>query len=186
MTQSDGACKAPFHYRAQLPAGIRLATALVVVFALLPLYFLATHAGTPSYVASPAVTVATILVSNVLLSQKVVLTGEGGLTVTGLGRRIEVDVRRITAISVSASARGGFGFGHVHGNGGKFRIWHTMTYLPDPRRRLRRYYTFGSVSEDFRDLVYRLYLINPGMTVRGIDPPAWARPPAMHQSPSAY
>lgn len=64
-------------------------------------------------------------------------------------------------------------------------MWPAMTYVADPRHKTRegRPYT----SDDFRDLVYRLHLINPAMTIRGVSPPAGAgpatapRPP--HQSP---
>lgn len=177
---------AGLHYRAHLPVGIRLVAATVVVSALFPLQWSAMQAGTPSYLASSALIVVSVLISNFLLAQDVVLTGDGGLTVTGFGRRIDVDVRRFNEISVSASARGGFGFARVRWNGGGFRMWQAMTYLPDPRHKLRKNHTFGSVSEDFRDLVYRLHLINPAMTIRGVEPPTWALPAAMHGPPSAY
>ncbi|MEO3829214.1 hypothetical protein [Actinomadura sp. B10D3] len=183
MAQSDDAHRTSLHYRSHLPMGIRLITALLVVSALSPLYWWGVQAGIPSYVALPVVTVVTVLISNILLTQKVVLTGDGGLTITSLGRRTVVDVRRIYEIRVSAAARGGFGFARVRWDGGGLRMWQAMTYLPDPRRRHRNPAS-GSVSEDFRDLVHRLYLINPAITVRGIRPPAWALSPALHNPPT--
>ncbi|WP_412517900.1 hypothetical protein K8Z49_07750 [Actinomadura madurae] len=175
MAQSDDMYRTSLHYRSHLPVGIRWIPGVLVALAFSPLYGWAVQAGRLSYVALPAVTVATVLVTNFFLAQKVVLTGDGGLTITTLGRRIVVDVRRINEINVPAHARGGFGFARVRWNGGGLRMWQA-TYLLDPHRRYRNP-AFGSVSEDFRDLVYRLYLINPAMTIQGVQPPAWALSP---------
>lgn len=172
MAQSDDAGGPSLHYRAYLPPYIAALITAVVASALFPLYWLATQAGTPSYLASPVVVSVAVLVPSVLLARDVVLTNDGRLTVTGLGQHIEVDVRRFTEIVLSAGARRGFGFARVRWNDGGFRIWQTMTYLPDPRHRIRGTRPSKGVTEDFRDLVYRLHLINPKVKIRGIEPPA--------------
>jgi hypothetical protein len=177
MTQSGHANWPPLHYRAYLPTGIGVIVAIIVVSALFPLLWLAEQAGTPTYLTTPTAGVVSALTVNVLLARTVVLSGDGRLTVTGVGQHIDVDVRCFTEICVSAGARGGFGFAQVRWNGGGFRMWQAMTYLPDPSRRFKGGRPAG-VSEDFRDLVHRLHLINPAMKIRGVQPPAWARPAA--------
>nr|BFE32606.1 hypothetical protein GCM10010200_048570 [Actinomadura rugatobispora] len=130
LTQSGNAGRTSLHYRAYLPVGISVVVAVVVASVLLPLYWLA-----PSYLTSSTVVVVSILVTNVILKRDVVLSSDGRLTVTGLGQHIDVDVRCLTEISVSAVARGGFGLARVRWNGGGFRMWQAVIYLPDPRHR---------------------------------------------------
>lgn len=172
MPQSDGTASPSLHYRTYLPPGIRILTAVAVVTALFPLYLLAMEAGTPSYVALPTVVTVSVLVANLFLSREVVLSADGRLTATGLGHRIDVDVQSITEISLSTTARKGFGFARVRWDGGGFRLWQAMTYLPKPQPRRRK--SQSAEAQDFRDLVYRLYLINPAVRIHGIEPPAWA------------
>lgn len=61
-----------------------------------------------------------------------------------------------------------------------------LAYLPNPRRRFSESGASPNVSEGFRDLVYRLHLINPAMKIQGVAPPPWAlrnptpKPPTPH------
>ncbi|WP_131736346.1 hypothetical protein [Actinomadura roseirufa] len=182
MTQSDDSGRASLHYRAYLPAGIGLIVAVLVISALFPLQWLAVEADAPFPLIVTADTVISLLVTNVLLARDVALSSEGRLTVTGFGQHIDVDVRRLTTISLSAGARSGFGFARIQWDGGGVRIWQIMTYVPDPRHKYRKSRTTGS--EDFRDLVYRLHLINPAVKIRGVEPPSWTLPVAAPSGPA--
>ncbi|MFI0352528.1 hypothetical protein [Actinomadura sp. 9N407] len=186
MAESDGAGRVSLHYRAYLPTGITVIIVVVAASALFPLYLLALDAGTLVYLAHMVVGVVPAVVVNLLLARDVVLSDDGRLTVTGLGQRIDVDVRCFTDIGASAGARAGFALARVRWDGGGFRMWQAMTYRPDPGRKFRKGRRSGSVSEDFRDLVYRLHLINPVVQVRGVAPPAWALPAAMPRPPETY
>lgn len=111
---------------------------------------------------------------------------DGRLTVTGLGQHIDVDAGRLTEINVSAFARWGFGLARFHWPGGGFWMWQRLAYLPNPRRRFSESGASQNVSESFRDLVYRLHLINPAMRIHGVAPPPWAlrNPTPNHPHPT--
>ncbi|TDC57269.1 hypothetical protein E1281_05720 [Actinomadura sp. KC345] len=149
-----------------------MSIAVLMAIALIPLHLLAVRdLGVPTSVANLAVIVTSILVANVFLVRDMVLSGDGRLKVTGLGQRIDIDMRHLTEIRASMVAHAGFGLAQVRWGNEGFRIWQSMTYIPDSRRKRRRSRSSGIVSDDFRDLVYRLYLINPAITVHGIAPP---------------
>ena len=92
----------------------------------------------------------------------------------------------MTEINVSAFARWGFGLARFHWPGGGFWMRQRLAYLPNPRRRFSESGASPNVSEGFRDLVYRLHLINPPMKIQGVAPPTWAlrnptpKPPTPH------
>ncbi|WP_165970567.1 hypothetical protein [Actinomadura sp. 6K520] len=106
------------------------------------------------------------------VSRRVVLSPDLRMSVRGLGRDVEVDVRQIQEVRFSPVARLVGGSARVHWEGGSFRLSSRMRYLAGPAdgTGLRP----GRWSGDgFRDLVYRLSLANPGMIVRGVRPPSW-------------
>ncbi|RFS85475.1 hypothetical protein D0T12_10590 [Actinomadura spongiicola] len=170
------------HYRAFLPHGVALTVAFAVVSALVPLWLLALDSRLPDGLLIFASTLVGSAVG-VLPAQRVVLSTDGRLRITGFGQRFDVDARRLTAITVSRRARAGFGFAVVHWDGGRRRLWQSMKYLPRQPTGFGRWFGRGPVAEDFRSLVYRLYLSNPSMTVEGVRPPAWWRSPNGGQHP---
>ncbi|TDB94107.1 hypothetical protein [Actinomadura sp. 7K534] len=107
------------------------------------------------------------------VSRMVTLSPDLRMSVRGLGKNVEVDVRQIREVTISPVARLVGGSARVHWEGGSFRLGSRVRYLSGPADRtgLRpgRWSTQG-----FRDLVYRLSLANPELTVRGVHPPSWA------------
>ncbi|RKS74693.1 hypothetical protein BZB76_3210 [Actinomadura pelletieri DSM 43383] len=170
------------HYRAYLPTGVALVFALMVIGPLIPLWVLVLNPWLPDQLMIIAASLISASLAG-LPVRRVVLSPDGRLLITGFGQRIDVDTRELTAITVSRWAHAGFGFAVVHWKGGRFRVWQAMRYQSSPPTRFGRLFRQRPVAEDFRTLVYRLWLSNPSMTVEGVPPPMWWRSPNGGQHP---
>lgn len=173
--RSDETVGHSLHYGASLPGGLTVLVLALPMGALIAVASPAVDAGMPRYV----LTAAAFLIGtfgNIGFERRVTLTADGRLLITGFGQCVDVDSGRIIAITVSRRGRLGFGTAMVHRDGGKFPIWQTMRYTPEPRSRWSWRYVSGRGGKDFGDLVYRLRAHNPTLIIEGVKPPAWALP----------
>lgn len=183
VRRADEAADRPLCYRAYPPLGVVLPILLVVAVPVaLSVAWLLDFTGGPYNWQSALTGILLVVLLNEIPRRKVMLSADGRLTITGIGRRVDVDARRLTAIRVTGRARKGFVGAVFVWDGGRFRLWPSMRRHPDPAPWYLKGRRPESVSEDFRDLVYRLCLANPGMTIEGVAPPADAlpRPPVRH------
>ncbi|QKW36614.1 hypothetical protein HUT06_23465 [Actinomadura sp. NAK00032] len=182
-TEPDEGSGYSLNYQCSPPGGITFLVLALVVGALCALVIPAMDAGLPTFWLTMASALAGAFIGSGP-ARRVVLTDGGHLLVTGFGQHVDVEARSITAVSVSRWARLGFGSAVVHWTGGQFRIWRSMRYTPERRHSFwsMRHAT-GRGGKDFGDLVYRLRLCNPALTIEGVRPPAWALPPPMRQPP---
>lgn len=107
--------------------------------------------------------------------REVTLSDDGRLAIRGLGQKVEVHVSQLTEVRISWAARHGWASARVQWDGGTFRLWPNLRYLPASSRRFR-WLPSGWSSDGLRDLVYRIHLINPEVAIWRIAPPAWVRP----------
>ncbi|MEU8342555.1 hypothetical protein AB0C74_12740 [Spirillospora sp. NPDC048832] len=171
------------NYECAPPRGLTFLALALVIGVLCALVSPAMDAGVPTFWLTTASALAGALVSSGP-ARRAALTDRGRLVVTGFGQRVDVDARGITAVTVSRWARLGFAPAVVHWTGGRFPIWRSMRYTPEPRRsRWSPLHVTGHGGKDFGDLVYRLRLCNPALVVEGVRPPAWALPPPMPRPP---
>ncbi|SEG59526.1 hypothetical protein SAMN04489712_10774 [Thermomonospora echinospora] len=174
----EEATGAVVHYRTDQPVGLAVLTLLSVAAVVGGPYALARELGAPQFLVNPAAFVLVVLYISRFATRSVTRTAAGRLTVQGhrygIDRRYraELDVHQVTAIHRLTWARLSFGSVRIHGDGGMVKLRPTVRCVSKPKDWIRQNRVTGA-GTDLQKLVYRMLLINPSISVKGIAAPLY-------------